>query len=200
MRYAFACDDLRKEDGIRRTGLGIDLFCGTGYGTAILSKAFEWCIWGLDGSSEAIAYANQHFGASNSLFTTKVFPFVLPTQVADCVICFESIEHVEHYRGFFEMLYEALRPGGLMYISAPNELRMPFEKARFPFHYRHFTATEFRELAGAKGAAVEGFWSQNVYKMTSDGVQVSPLVPLETFEVREGEEGQWLLAKIRRSG
>jgi 2-polyprenyl-3-methyl-5-hydroxy-6-metoxy-1,4-benzoquinol methylase len=177
----------------------MDLFCGTGYGTAILSKALEWCTWGLDGSSEAIAYANQHFGASNSLFTAKVFPFNLPTEVADCIICFESIEHVEDYRGFFGVLYNALRPGGLMYISAPNELRMPFEKARFPFHYRHFTATEFRALAGAEGARIEKFWSQDVYKMKSDSVQVSPLVPLETFELREGEEGQWLLAKIRRS-
>jgi hypothetical protein len=62
MRYELARDDMLREDGIRTTGLGMDLFCGTGYGTAILSGEIESCIWGVDGSPGSNTICRTAFG------------------------------------------------------------------------------------------------------------------------------------------
>jgi 2-polyprenyl-3-methyl-5-hydroxy-6-metoxy-1,4-benzoquinol methylase len=194
-RYELACNDMLKERNLLIARLGFDVFCGTGYGTSILAEALPCCIIGIDGSSEAIEYAEEHFGRTNNLFSKKLFPFDLPTASADFVICFESIEHVEDYEEFFKRLLNVLRKGGLMYLSVPNEAEMPFCKQRFIYHYRHFSLHDIQALADKHKVVIEGVWSQNVYRPNDD--PIAPGAPLDHFQLSEGSNGQWLVVKIR---
>ncbi len=43
-------------------------------------------------------------------------------QPADLVICTETLEHVGDYRSALSVLHHAIRPGGLLILSMPNEV------------------------------------------------------------------------------
>ncbi|MHC4376125.1 MAG: capsular polysaccharide export protein, LipB/KpsS family [Planctomycetota bacterium] len=98
VRYDFATEWLTAELARARRGdgplLGVDAFCGNGYGSARLASAPHVCVQGIDASEDAISVAQQHFGNERVQFEARRFPFDLPKERFDFATCFESIEHV----------------------------------------------------------------------------------------------------------
>ncbi|WP_152683546.1 class I SAM-dependent methyltransferase, partial [Delftia tsuruhatensis] len=79
---------------------GIDVFCGSGYGAALMSRKMNASIIAIDGSTEAIENARQKILAPNIIWASKQFPFELPKDVFDFVASMESIEHVKDHEAF----------------------------------------------------------------------------------------------------
>lgn len=124
---------------------GADVFCGSGYGAALLAQRTNATILAIDGSAEAIDNANRKIHDPAILFAAKLFPFELPESSFDFITSMESIEHVKDHETFFWVLTKALKPGGRLFISMPNEDVMPYKG--YVWHYRHFVPSEVRELA-----------------------------------------------------
>jgi 2-polyprenyl-3-methyl-5-hydroxy-6-metoxy-1,4-benzoquinol methylase len=49
-------------------------------------------------------------------------PLPVPDDAADVVVSIETIEHLENPRALFRSLVRALRPGGLLIVTTPNQL------------------------------------------------------------------------------
>jgi SAM-dependent methyltransferase len=77
------------------SGYAVDLGCGTGYGSFMLSWAASW-VTGVDRDIEAIMWAQKHFLAQNLSFRTADIAVFEPRQEPDLYVCFEVLEHVQN--------------------------------------------------------------------------------------------------------
>lgn len=171
-RYALATQILKQHFGGSPGRRGLDAFCGNGYGTWLAAKELNAEMLGIDGSDEAIQAARQHFNTPRTSYATKCFPFDVPAQAYDFVTCFESIEHVDQPEVFFHALADSLKPGGVLFVSTPNEATMPFARnaAWFKHHCRHFRREEMIALAEARtDLQFAGEFGQKVYRIDAAG-------------------------------
>ncbi|MCP3981423.1 MAG: methyltransferase domain-containing protein [bacterium] len=178
---------------------GLDLFCGNGYGSWLLSERAGAEVLGIDGSQEAIEVARRHYQVGRSGFEHRVFPFDLPDARFEFAVCFESIEHVEDDEVLFGSLARSLKPGGLLFLSVPNERAMPLaaNKAFFGHHVRHYALEDVLRLATNSGLSPRLLTGQNAYHVEG-GVVVGPCDEVE-MELSDGlTEPQFHVAVFER--
>jgi 2-polyprenyl-3-methyl-5-hydroxy-6-metoxy-1,4-benzoquinol methylase len=169
-RYEYIAGDLR---GANRRLVGADVFCGNGYGANILARTLDATIFGIDGSTEAIAQATASYRSANLFFSAKLFPFELPREMFDFVASIESLEHVREYEAFAAMICRSVRIGGRLYLSVPNEERVVLSRRNYPWHYRHFLAHELDALVAKYGMRkLRGFSTSA--SVTKDGDVICP--------------------------
>ena len=137
----------------------IDLFCGNGYGSWILTQDSTLPLWvvGFDKSEEAIEEGREHWCDPN----VTLVPHDMDTEAPmtwqkavphfHAIVCFESLEHVPAAGGVLEYFQKVIRPDGLLLLSVPNEAALPFSKEAWPYHYRHYTEAEIVELVTSFG-------------------------------------------------
>jgi len=168
----------------------LDVFCGNGYGTYMISNSLDHSyVIGIDGSSEAVNLAVNHYSKPNNLFSNKLFPFVLPKCNFDMVICFESLEHVEDDALMFEEMVSSLKPGGLMFVSVPNQDNHPLEHNPHHFHFRHYTHESVLNMLSNDIELIE-WYGQNVYHFDKNGVNTMKLIPEDEMRPMKNEHGQ----------
>lgn len=127
----------------------LDLACGVGYGSKILSDSKPSKIFGCDISSESIKYANEHYANNNIKFETmNATNLQFPDSFFDCIISFETIEHVPEYKKVLNEFHRVLKNDGLLIISTPNKdvTSKGRDKPINPFHFKEFTVNEFSDL------------------------------------------------------
>jgi 2-polyprenyl-3-methyl-5-hydroxy-6-metoxy-1,4-benzoquinol methylase len=137
LRYNVAIDCIKANVKNDSSLHGLDCFSGNGYGCQLLGEKLGGTILGIDGSAEAIDFANKYYSSSGSFFAYKRFPFVLPKESFDYVVSLESIEHVEDSVEFLDTLLASLKAGGILMLSAPNEAKLPFSPDAFKFLSGH---------------------------------------------------------------
>jgi len=147
-RYRYVASRLNSS---RKRLYGADVFCGGGYGAALVARRVNTAILAIDGSEQSIAIASSKYQDPNIIWASKLFPFDLPDECFDFVMSMESIEHVKDYETFFWVLSKSLKTGGQLFISCPNESIMRYTRQGYKWHYRHFVTTEIRALAGKYG-------------------------------------------------
>ena len=187
LRYEMALQFLRDKPH----AMGLDCFCGNGYGSYWLGKELdESCITGIDASAEAVTFANQYYQLPNVFFSNKLFPFDLPKGIFDFVVSFESIEHVDDGVRMFDELIGSLKAGGYFLFSVPNERINSREKNHHPFHKHHYVDDEVKRIL-EKRVDILHQYGQNVY-VFHDGLQ-GELLPESDMILRENVEGQiWI--------
>lgn len=145
-RYYFAADFLH--------GRVLDFANGSGYGThlaAKLAKERVWDVIGIDSANEAVAYAKRHYYHPLTTFLTgDVTNPKLPEQLGqfDCILSFETIEHVRKEALFLQNIGRLLKPAGLLILSIPFG-NGKGKLCRQPFHAHQLTVTEFKQLFAA---------------------------------------------------
>jgi 2-polyprenyl-3-methyl-5-hydroxy-6-metoxy-1,4-benzoquinol methylase len=108
----------------------VDLGCGCGYGSKILSIRASRVL-GIDDSEDAIKYANKHWSAPNISYSCQD---VLAVEGRfDCVVAFEIIEHIEDTDIVFDKIAEL---SDKVILSVPD-ISVPLSRSNF--HYRHFS-------------------------------------------------------------
>lgn len=129
----------------------MDVACGTGYGTALLSDSFEDVV-GVDRSVIAIGKAAERAPAGLSFRSYEIAEACewLPTYKPAAVVCIETLEHLGEIQqaGWIGDVAEALRPGGALVLMCPVKHRG--EKSgpnpRNAWHLHEPTVTEVLEL------------------------------------------------------
>jgi SAM-dependent methyltransferase len=141
-RYAFAREYIRGKTVL-------DAACGEGYGSAILAGAAA-AVTGVDLSAEIIQHAKTHYSTDNLEFRAADCTS-LPFDDAsfDCIVSFETLEHLEKQDELLAEFRRLLRPDGLLLISTPD--RAVYTDAlgnRNEFHVRELYRREFETLLG----------------------------------------------------
>lgn len=149
-RYRYAARRIREEMGDRQDiipvggyPLIIDAPCGVGYGAALMAEQCHVSVLAIDSDVSTIEYAKERYGVSDinvdfevedleSTFDSSLF-------YAFAVTCFEGIEHVTDQENVARKLCDALRPGGLIFVSTP---RIHGPGSGSEYHTRELTRDE----------------------------------------------------------
>ena len=197
-RYEFAARWVRSHIATSRNITGVDLFCGNGYGSRILSERAGCRMIGVDGSDEAVALAEQFYASARTVYRQAYFPFDLTQDSVDFAICFESIEHVEDYERFLHAIDRMT--GGALIISFPLEDTLNFDLNAdlFKYHFRHFKLDHIEQLLASCNRRIVATKGQIVYRMRKgrvDGFVPETAMKLTTLR----EDSQFAVVVAERN-
>ena len=180
-RYAFA-------SGYVEGKRGLDLGCGSGYGSAELARTAESVV-GIDISAAAIEYATAHYSAANLSFrqhSCAQLPW--PDGYFQFIAAFEVIEHLADWREMLSETRRLLSPGGAFLVSTPNKLYYAQQRRQAgpnPFHAHEFEFAEFKQALSEYFPRVDMLLQNRteafVYAF-ADAPGVDPRVRLESAE------------------
>jgi ubiquinone/menaquinone biosynthesis C-methylase UbiE len=141
-RYQEVLPHLKKNDVI------LDIACGTGFGSAILSEHTQGLVTGGDIALAAVNECNQHWKRDNLSFVVldgTALPYA--DHHFDVIVSFETIEHTKQYSEMLREFFRVLKPGGVAFISTPNfSVNSPSGKVTNPYHTQEFTYDELRAI------------------------------------------------------
>lgn len=161
LRHVFAYEFAKS--ALSGCGRVLDLGCGEGYGTALLSEAVGEIV-GLDVAPAVIAHAAEQYASANCRFRRydgERLPF--EDAAFDAVVSFQVIEHVPGDRRYVSAVSRVLKPGGQLLLTTPNAANRlkPGGSPWNRFHVREYRAAELREVLA------EGFDSVDVLGITA---------------------------------
>jgi len=128
-------------------GTLLDMACGVGYGTAILTlenPAITHAT-GVDICEAAVDHARANYLSPTVYFQCSDALAFSPGCRFNNVVSLETVEHVEDPKRLFARLVELLLPGGRLISSVPVT---PSVDAN-PHHRTNFTVPSFQALASA---------------------------------------------------
>jgi len=125
----------------------LDLGCGEGYGTWIISRSASEAV-GMDAGDETISKAKSRYVAENLSYVaghSGKLPF--PEKSFDMVVCFELIEHVAEAAQVdcLAQIKKVLKQDGVLLISTPNK-SLSTNPNENPYHLREMDLPEFMDL------------------------------------------------------
>jgi SAM-dependent methyltransferase len=173
-RYYFASRFVRGKEVL-------DLGCGEGYGSNILSKYAKYVI-GIDYDKKIINHASRKYRKRNLKFIQALATNIsdLNGKKFDVIVCFETIEHLEDHDILLSEIRNVLKNTGILIISTPDK-RVYGKRARAKrqpsniYHKKELSCDEFAYLLRNKFKHVS-FFGQNVYS----GSQIWPLANTST--------------------
>ncbi len=160
-RYFFAAKYIASDMRV------LDAACGSGYGSKILARLTKSVV-GLDVSDHAVEYATDHFGNEHiSFFVADLVKKIdFPNGHFDCIVSFETFEHVTNQDAMLTEFKRVLKPGGILIISTPDKNIHQHVDPNNKFHLREFTKDEFvAELS--KYFSVRELYGKNPYQKLS---------------------------------
>ncbi|OGY94507.1 MAG: hypothetical protein A2406_04345 [Candidatus Komeilibacteria bacterium RIFOXYC1_FULL_37_11] len=125
----------------------LDVGCGEGYGTHIISSVSDSAI-GLDVEQEVIIRAAKKYGSNNCVFQIyngTDIPFA--TETFDIVISLQVIEHIKNAQKYLEEISRVLKKNGICIFTTPNK-KMRLKSQQKPwnhFHVREYNGLELRQ-------------------------------------------------------
>jgi 2-polyprenyl-3-methyl-5-hydroxy-6-metoxy-1,4-benzoquinol methylase len=139
-RYAIAQNFVSKKNIL-------DIACGEGYGTYLLSNYAEK-ITGIDIDSNTINKAKKKYTNQKIKFKTgSILEIPENKETFDVVICLETLEHIDDHEAVIAELKRVLKKGGVLIISTPNKFSYSRgDTSQNPFHKKELSQAEFQSL------------------------------------------------------
>lgn len=101
----------------------LDVACGAGYGSFLFAKRFpQTQVTGVDYDPKAVAYARQNYILPNLTYINgdvTRWEETIGSAVFDCIVSFDTIEHVPHREIMLEALLKHINPQGALLLSTP---------------------------------------------------------------------------------
>lgn len=117
----------------------IDIACGPGYGTALLSRASKSKVIGLDVDKETVEAASFNYGDQSDFKAISGYNWPINYDSIDIVVSLETFEHLDQHDAFLQEAKRVLKKGGLLLLSTPiNEGESRFKPVN-QFHLRERT-------------------------------------------------------------
>jgi len=140
-RYRFAKEFIKDKRGL-------DLGCGEGYGSFMLSEEAEEII-GIDIDEVIIRHASTKYIRENLRFIRgSITDIPIKGEKGfDVITCFETIEHIVDHHKLMKEVKGLIKDEGIFIISSPNKyLYADKPNFRNPFHFNELYFDEFRSL------------------------------------------------------
>lgn len=132
-RYQFAASYLTEDDTV------IDIGCGSGYGTAIMSEKAKYVVIGIDRSIEAIVYAEDKYpDCKYAVRDITKLKCKYPYNVA---VLFECIDHLKKKDGKELLAKLPQICTDMAFLSLPQDQKMDSN----PYHLAEWTDMELKE-------------------------------------------------------
>lgn len=132
-------------------GRVLDFATGVGYGAHIIAKQCKKKVEeviGIDRDQDAIRYAKgTYYHPLTTFLEGDVVDPNLPNKLGtfDCILSFETIEHVVEEEQFLTNIYQMLKPGGTLFLSTPFGAGRG-KPTKGKFHVHQLTREEFKAL------------------------------------------------------
>jgi ubiquinone/menaquinone biosynthesis C-methylase UbiE len=121
----------------------LDIACGSGYGSKILSEAGAAKVIAVDINKEAVAEAEKRYGAEDLLFKSgNAEKIEEADETFDLAVSFETIEHLPDAEKYLAEISRVLKKEGMALISTPNK---DVFGQKNPYHLHEFTGKEFED-------------------------------------------------------
>jgi 2-polyprenyl-3-methyl-5-hydroxy-6-metoxy-1,4-benzoquinol methylase len=127
----------------------LDIACGEGYGSYLLSKWGAKEVVGIDISQEAIEKANKYFKLDNINFYKMNAENLnkIEDSSFDLIVSFETIEHLKNSGKFLKEVARVATKDAIIVISCPNDyFYYPDVKQYNPYHVKKYTFEDFTKL------------------------------------------------------
>lgn len=127
----------------------LDAACGEGYGSALLATVASG-VKGVDVSTQAIEHARSRYSADTLEFqVADCLDLPFDDASFDCVVSFETLEHLEAHDRLMAEFRRVLKPSGFLLISSPDKaIYTDRQKNENEFHLRELYRDEFEALLG----------------------------------------------------
>ena len=151
-RYRFAGAHVQQ-------GWTLDIACGSGYGSDMLTQYGAARIAAADVDLPALNQARTTFDDRRINFLASSgtrLPFR-----NDCfhnIVSLETIEHIQDDLGFLRELARVLRVDGVCLLSTPNRDYSVRRRQANPYHVREYAEDEWRQLLSQHFAQVEMYY------------------------------------------
>jgi ubiquinone/menaquinone biosynthesis C-methylase UbiE len=134
----------------RVAGRGLDIACGTGYGSRILAESCE--VTGVDQDEDTISAARERVPKA-AFLAAEVPPLPFDDASFDWAVSFETVEHLDRDAEFVAELRRVVVPSGHVFLSTPNRaVSSPNEaKPQNPYHVREYLLPELESLVRNAG-------------------------------------------------
>jgi len=129
----------------------LDIGCGTGMMLQAL-KAYG-SVWGLDKSTEAIAYTKSK--VPDAHLTLGSFPDQIPEKQFDIVTVLDVLEHIESDTHAIKALNSLLKPEGIAIITVPAYQSLWTAHDDINEHKRRYTAPELTKKIHDSGLQIQ---------------------------------------------
>ena len=139
LRYEWA---LKSIANLIPSGKILDAACGSGFGSYMIARQFPIAkVTGVDYDPKAINFAQKSFAAPNLQYQQgdlTLWQETIGSAIYDCIVSFDTIEHVSHREIAFENLVNHLHPDGSLLLSTPcgsptNNLKPDWEYHKIEF-------------------------------------------------------------------
>jgi len=139
-RYSIALDFVKNK-------IVVDIACGEGYGSSILSKIANQVI-GIDIDENTIFEAKSKYKNQNlSFLVGRADSIPVDAKSVDIVVSYETLEHHDKHDEMYSEIKRILKNDGILIISTPDKRYYSDIKNRVnPFHIKELYLNEFREL------------------------------------------------------
>jgi 2-polyprenyl-3-methyl-5-hydroxy-6-metoxy-1,4-benzoquinol methylase len=134
----------------------LDIACGSGYGSNILSKRASFCL-GSDYLESYIKKARERFPETARLqfIQSDGQSFLWEGgEQFDVVVSLHTLEHVPDDRTMIRSLAANLKPGGLLILEVPLLALRPVGVPINPFHLREYSVPQVLDLVDSAGLHV----------------------------------------------
>lgn len=100
----------------------LDIGCATGSFISYCLGKTSWKLTGIDIAEDAIAAAKAKLSDSAAFFVSNIEDFSARSDKKfDLIFSSHTLEHVNNPRAYIKGAFNALKPGGLLYLEIPNE-------------------------------------------------------------------------------
>lgn len=169
----------------------LEIGCGSGYGTKLLSKNAEKII-GLDVDKKTVEQISKKNGSEKCIFEFydgMKIPY--KDESFDAVVSFQVIEHIKDDKNIIKEISRVLRPGGILLMATPNRIFRLVEygqKSSNKFHIREYSFREFKNLLGNAFSDINIFGvrgTDEVQKIEKNNVTLSlKITSIDPFDLR----------------
>lgn len=196
-RYVHASTFVRPGDRI------LDLACGLGYGSHVLSAGTEGSSFlGIDASDYAVEYAAANFAAvSQRPMVFRVGDAErldgIEDQSLDFAVSVETLEHLRRPEALLAELHRVLTAGGRAYLSVPFDWADETGEDPNPHHFHVYHWSDLRRQAVDAGFEIERAWTQDA----GGGQKLHDAYRgIFEFDPEEGpqRDGEWLVALVMK--
>lgn len=128
----------------------LDVACGTGFGTSILSKKAKSVI-GVDIESYLIERCAQKFGYLKNVrfLNGDILKLELPLEKFDKIVSLHTMEHIKDDRAFLETLSRLLKVNGTLILEVPIFTKSIYKDITIPlnpFHVIEYVPRALKKL------------------------------------------------------
>jgi SAM-dependent methyltransferase len=126
---------------------------------------------GVDRDEDAVETARAR--VIGRFIVADVPPIPFPDEAFDCVVCFETVEHIADDLEFIREIRRVLHPGGELFISTPNaDISAPGGAPLNKWHVREYTLASLEALVKSAGLEIRQAYAQSFQSRLKRGHRI----------------------------